>query len=480
MHENTISSDGFCDDGGPGAEYSMCNLGTDCTDCGSRLSTTPYPPLAPPYSPPPDVTAAHALAFAATGMMMSIFILFDDAHGGISLGEEFLIMCSPFVLVLPLALQLEMPQPVFFFEVVVCIAGAAFCAFFFFMSLSRPRLERVFRVTSAGFHVHHKDPPKYRTVFQSSPLGEEPRDLLKDVPNGRGMNLVAIDPRSGQVLFGASYDTYGDFYATSACAAKLESLKDGTIVLLAVKDEGSQIPERLQNAIRACGGSGRAVGFRASWAMVGKRGDNPGSAFEAYNSSGDCVTATGSFELFSVPQRQDGPKWTLLHSGWIPSFTAHIEKSIATRGQFTTTADKLVAPYQQVFLEGSRAGGGLRRVLTLDRRLTTPCPFKRGSQSLPAEFVVAQETYYSGDENTPRPFFVGRPQAWEMGSSSGWQELHQINGGRFIIRRDQIHLCNDYARVGGQVDNPRLGHCARVWVRDCADIPSEDDLPRVL
>jgi hypothetical protein len=184
------------------------------------------------------------------------------------------------------------------------------------------------------------------------------------------------------------------------------------------------------------------------------------------------------FELFSVPKRQDGPKWTLLHSGWIPSFTAHIEKSIATRGQFTTTADTQVAPYQQVFLEGSRAGGGIRRVLTLDRRLTTPCPFKRGSQSLPAEFVVAQETYYSGDENTPRPFFVGRPQAWEMGSSSGWQELHQINGGRFIIRRDQIHLCNDYARVGGEVDNPRLGHCARVWVRDCADIPSEDDLPR--
>jgi hypothetical protein len=29
-------SDGYCDDGGPGAEYSGCTVGTDCTDCGPR------------------------------------------------------------------------------------------------------------------------------------------------------------------------------------------------------------------------------------------------------------------------------------------------------------------------------------------------------------------------------------------------------------------------------------------------------------
>ena len=26
--------DGACDDGGPGAAYSECSIGTDCTDCG--------------------------------------------------------------------------------------------------------------------------------------------------------------------------------------------------------------------------------------------------------------------------------------------------------------------------------------------------------------------------------------------------------------------------------------------------------------
>jgi hypothetical protein len=30
-----FASDGWCDDGGPGAEYSVCSRGTDCTDCGT-------------------------------------------------------------------------------------------------------------------------------------------------------------------------------------------------------------------------------------------------------------------------------------------------------------------------------------------------------------------------------------------------------------------------------------------------------------
>lgn len=32
------SNDGTCDDGGPGSKYSMCALGTDCSDCGPRDS----------------------------------------------------------------------------------------------------------------------------------------------------------------------------------------------------------------------------------------------------------------------------------------------------------------------------------------------------------------------------------------------------------------------------------------------------------
>lgn len=30
------ASDGLCDDGGPGSVYSVCELGSDCSDCGPR------------------------------------------------------------------------------------------------------------------------------------------------------------------------------------------------------------------------------------------------------------------------------------------------------------------------------------------------------------------------------------------------------------------------------------------------------------
>ena len=37
------AADGTCDDGGPGATYAGCELGTDCTDCGPRDLDLPPP-----------------------------------------------------------------------------------------------------------------------------------------------------------------------------------------------------------------------------------------------------------------------------------------------------------------------------------------------------------------------------------------------------------------------------------------------------
>ena len=37
------ADDGACDDGGPGAEYAECELGTDCTDCGARGCNREHP-----------------------------------------------------------------------------------------------------------------------------------------------------------------------------------------------------------------------------------------------------------------------------------------------------------------------------------------------------------------------------------------------------------------------------------------------------
>ena len=56
-------SDGNCDDGGDGAEYSSCTLGEDCADCGYRIAPSPPPnppPPPPSYSPyPPPSIPPH-------------------------------------------------------------------------------------------------------------------------------------------------------------------------------------------------------------------------------------------------------------------------------------------------------------------------------------------------------------------------------------------------------------------------------------
>ncbi|KAL1528129.1 hypothetical protein AB1Y20_009493 [Prymnesium parvum] len=50
------SSDTDCDDGGPGAEFSLCSYGADCIDCGHRPPRPPPPP--PPLPSPPTPPSA--------------------------------------------------------------------------------------------------------------------------------------------------------------------------------------------------------------------------------------------------------------------------------------------------------------------------------------------------------------------------------------------------------------------------------------
>jgi hypothetical protein len=70
----SYASDGECDDGGPGAQYALCDYGTDCADCGARrhgapppflpLTTTLYPAATPPsrHSPSPSPVASEGAA----------------------------------------------------------------------------------------------------------------------------------------------------------------------------------------------------------------------------------------------------------------------------------------------------------------------------------------------------------------------------------------------------------------------------------
>ena len=65
--------DGDCDDTGPGAEYDVCQLGTDCTDCGPRVMPPPTHHPDTPYlstsPPPPDSipSCAEACHYSSDG-----------------------------------------------------------------------------------------------------------------------------------------------------------------------------------------------------------------------------------------------------------------------------------------------------------------------------------------------------------------------------------------------------------------------------
>ncbi|KOO36776.1 hypothetical protein Ctob_015320 [Chrysochromulina tobinii] len=55
------ANDGFCDDGGPGAEFTQCAIGSDCADCGVRNQTRP--PADRSYLPSTLVDGYSAVAF---------------------------------------------------------------------------------------------------------------------------------------------------------------------------------------------------------------------------------------------------------------------------------------------------------------------------------------------------------------------------------------------------------------------------------
>ncbi len=99
---------------------------------------------------------------------------------------------------------------------------------------------------------------------------------------GRGYNLVAVDPLSGDVVDWAVFDTHDDPGAARALETFIDGLATGTIVAGAVKDDGSTLLSAA--AYRALGHLGCSLDirgrFRAAHAFVGVKGAAPGSAVE--------------------------------------------------------------------------------------------------------------------------------------------------------------------------------------------------------
>lgn len=100
---------------------------------------------------------------------------------------------------------------------------------------------------------------------------------------GRGHNLVVIDGHTGQVVSKKHYDTYASQADADSMAAFVERLPAGTLVVVAIRDEGSvAMTPRAYSALESLGSAlCRHVGVRDSWALIGRKGASPGSVPEA-------------------------------------------------------------------------------------------------------------------------------------------------------------------------------------------------------
>lgn len=83
---HVYAQDGFCDDGGPGAEFDGCTYGMDCEDCGARYILAP---------PPPPVTPLMAGArIPAEFIVVVIFLLVVFVAWRCSKRQQMAIMLS--------------------------------------------------------------------------------------------------------------------------------------------------------------------------------------------------------------------------------------------------------------------------------------------------------------------------------------------------------------------------------------------------
>jgi len=104
----------------------------------------------------------------------------------------------------------------------------------------------------------------------------------------RGISLVALDHRTGGVLATVTFDTWESDEQTDSLVTFISRLPDSTVVLAAVRDEGSNLLREAQYLAIESLGSGkiRELALRDSWAMIGIKGAQKGSVQEVLSPSG--------------------------------------------------------------------------------------------------------------------------------------------------------------------------------------------------
>jgi len=156
-----------------------------------------------------------------------------------------------------------------------------------------------------------------RAVSYGEPWGQPAKAVIEingnDVsPNGRGMNVVVLNPDNGQIDWKQSYDTSdkSDGRASTSLTQAINKIPAGRIVVVAVRGDGAG--KLLSSSKQALVGIGsdmvNQLGKQDSWAIIGRKGAAPGSALvrENLNKRG-YAPVTFTQQPDPIPGKQGSP-----------------------------------------------------------------------------------------------------------------------------------------------------------------------------
>lgn len=117
--------------------------------------------------------------------------------------------------------------------------------------------------------------------------GNYARIIINDEPlieNTRGYNMIVLDPRWGRVAFEGHYDIFADSANAGRMAQDIYNVTPGSVILLAIKDDGSiRMTDEAFKALESIGSEHcRKLGPRDSWVLIGRKGAEPGSVPETW------------------------------------------------------------------------------------------------------------------------------------------------------------------------------------------------------
>lgn len=153
-------------------------------------------------------------------------------------------------------------------------------------------LQFVYRAESAGF-----------LDGNSSVLSVNKKIFGK---NSRGYNIAVFNDSDGSLIANDSFDLYAFPERVNAMTAFLNGLDPDVVVLAAIRDEGSRsMNEGAYQAFEDIGSALiRQVGFRDSWAIIGRKGAPRGSVPEALSKAGTGTAVVADTLYRFVPSGQ--------------------------------------------------------------------------------------------------------------------------------------------------------------------------------